>query len=385
MLARKLDVMQFIFWLCLAVILYVYFGYPCLLRSGFLGRRKPIHREHLFPSMSVIIPAHNEEAMIRKKLENLLGQDYPPERMKIYVGDDGSTDGTPAICRSFEPTGVYYFRSETRRGKSAVQNELVARARGEILVFTDADCLLPRNALSVIAQNFASEEVALATNCATILNPDETGIVKSEGIYWKYEKWLREEESARGLLAMASGSFFAMRRSLWKRLDPNVGDDFVLPLQVAKAGYRNILETRVSAGTQLTQNRAESMLRMKMRIISKDLYGLLRNPACLNPFQVGKVAIGLWSHKLLRWAVPYFLLGLLASNIFLAGRDFYGMFLAAQAAFYLAAAAGLLIRGLESRFPISVTSSFCVVNFASLLGTLHCLTSGRAGQWKTVR
>lgn len=377
--------MQFIFWLCLAVILYVYFGYPCLLRSGLLGWRKPIHRKHLFPSLSVIIPAHNEEAMISKKLENLLAQDYPAEKMKIFVGDDGSTDETPAICRSFEPMGVYYFRSETRRGKSSLQNELVARARGEILVFTDADCLLPRNALSMIAQNFAAEEVALVTNCATILNPDETGIVKSEGIYWKYEKWLREQESARGLLAMASGSFFAMRRSLWKRLDPNVGDDFALPLRVARAGYRNVLETRVSAGTQLTQNKADSMLRMKMRIISKDLYGLLRNPACLNPFQVGKVAIGLWSHKLLRWAVPYFLLSLLASNIFLAGRDFYGMFLAAQAAFYLAAAAGLLIRGLESRFPLSVTSSFCVVNFASLLGTLHCLLSGKAGQWKTVR
>ncbi|HET7109142.1 MAG TPA: glycosyltransferase [Candidatus Acidoferrum sp.] len=377
--------MQFVFWMCLAVILYVYIGYPCLLRSGLLGPRKPIHRKHLFPSLSVIIPAHNEEAMIRKKLENLLAQDYPAEKMKIFVGDDGSTDETPAICRSFEPAGVYYFRSETRRGKSSLQNELVARARGEILVFTDADCLLPRNALSVIAQNFASEEVALVTNCATILNPDETGIVKSEGIYWKYEKWLREQESARGLLAMASGSFFAMRRSFWKRLDPNVGDDFALPLRVARAGYRNILETRVSAGTQLTQNKADTMLRMKMRIISKDLYGLLRNPACLNPFQVGRVAIGLWSHKLLRWAVPYFLLGLLVSNIFLAGRDFYGMFLAAQAAFYSAAAAGLLIRGLESRFPLSVTSSFCVVNFASLLGTLHCLMSGKAGQWKTVR
>src|SRR5882757_1636508 len=334
--------MQFIFWLCFAVILYVYFGYPCLLCSGFLGRRKPIHREHLFPSMSVIIPAHNEEAMLRKKLENLLAQDYPSERMKIYVGDDGSTDGTPAICRSFEPVGVYYFRSGTKRGKSAVQNELVARARGEILVFTDADCLLPQNALSVIAQNFASPDVALATNCATILNPDETGIVKNEGLYWKYERWLREAESERGLLAMASGSLFAMRRSIWKRLDPNVGDDFALPLRVVKAGYRNVLETRVSAGTQLTQNKAGSMLRMKMRIISKDLYGLLQEPSCLNPLQVGRVAIGLWSHKLLRWAIPYFLLGLLVSNVFLAGQAFFGVFLAAQCAFYLAAAAGLL-------------------------------------------
>jgi glycosyltransferase involved in cell wall biosynthesis len=377
--------MHFIFWLCFVVILYVYFGYPLVLVSGLLGRRREIYREHLFPSLSVIIPAHNEEAMIRKKLENLLSQDYPAEKMKILVGDDGSTDATPTICRSFEPFGVCFFRSEARRGKSALQNEVVARARGEILVFTDADCLLPQNALSVIAQNFASEDVGLATNCATILNQDETGIVKNESLYWKYERWLREEESARGLLAMASGSLFAMRRSLWKPLDPNVGDDFALPLRVAKAGYRNVLETRISAGTQLTQKKADSMLRMKMRIISKDLYGLLRDPSCLDPFQVGRVAIGLWSHKLLRWAVPYFLLGMLVSNIFLAGEGLFGVFLSAQIVFYLAAAAGLLIRGLESRFPLSVSSSFCLVNFASLLGTLHCLTSGKAGQWKTVR
>jgi glycosyltransferase involved in cell wall biosynthesis len=377
--------MQFVFWLCLTVILYVYFGYPLLLLSGVLGRRRAVHREHLFPSLSIIIPAHNEASVIRKKIENLLSQDYPTERMKIFVGDDGSTDATPTICRSFEPFGVCFFRSEERRGKSGLQNELVARARGEILVFTDADCLLPQNALSVIAQNFASGDVALATNCATILNQDETGIVKNEGLYWKYERWLREEESARGLLAMASGSLFAMRRSLWKPLDPNVGDDFALPLRVAKAGYRNVLETRISAGTQLTQKKADSMLRMKMRIISKDLYGLLRNPSCLDPFRVGRVAIGLWSHKLLRWAVPYFLLGMLASNIFLATEGFFGVFLGAQIVFYLAAAAGLLIRRLESLFPLSVTSSFCLVNFASLLGTLHCLTRGKAGQWKTVR
>src|SRR5258705_64887 len=95
--------MHFIFWLCFVVILYVYFGYPLVLLSGLLGRRREIHREHLFPSLSIIIPAHNEEAMIRKKLENLLSQDYPAEKMKILVGDDGSTDATPTICRGFEP------------------------------------------------------------------------------------------------------------------------------------------------------------------------------------------------------------------------------------------------------------------------------------------
>jgi cellulose synthase/poly-beta-1,6-N-acetylglucosamine synthase-like glycosyltransferase len=377
--------MDFVFWLCLALILYVYLGYPLLLLSGLLGRRKPAPRRSILPSLSILVPAHNEQRMIRAKLQNLLSQDYPADKLEILVGDDGSTDATASIVRDSQHRGVRLFISETRRGKSAVQNQLVARARGEILVFTDADCLLPQNALRTIVEHFAADNVALVTNCATIVNKDETGIVKGEGLYWKYERWLRCEESDRGLLAMASGSLFAMRRLLWTPLDPNVGDDFVLPLRVAKAGFRNVLETRVSAATQLTQNQANSMLRMKMRIISKDLYGLLSNPACLNPFQVGPVAISLWSHKLLRWAVPYFLLGLFISNVFLARQKLYAFFLAAQLAFYLASAAGLLFRGLQSRFPLSALSSFCVVNFASFLGTLHCITSGRAGQWKTVR
>jgi cellulose synthase/poly-beta-1,6-N-acetylglucosamine synthase-like glycosyltransferase len=377
--------MEFVFWLCLALILYVYLGYPLLLLSGLLGRRKLAPRRSILPSLSILVPAHNEQRMIRAKLQNLLSQDYPADKLEILVGDDGSTDATASIVGDSQHRGVRVFISETRRGKSAVQNQLVARARGEILVFTDADCLLPQNALRTIVEHFAADNVALVTNCATILNKDETGIVKGEGLYWKYERWLRCEESTRGLLAMASGSLFAMRRLLWTPLDPNVGDDFVLPLRVAKAGFRNVLETRVSAATQLTQNQANSMLRMKMRIISKDLYGLLSNPACLNPFQVGPVAISLWSHKLLRWAVPYFLLGLFISNVFLARQKLYAFFLAAQLAFYLASAAGLLFRGLQSRFPLSALSSFCVVNFASLLGTLHCITSNRAGQWKTVR
>jgi len=377
--------MEFAFWLGLALILYVYLGYPLLLLSGLLGRRKLVPRRSILPSLSILVPAHNEQRMIRAKLQNLLSQDYPADKLEILVGDDGSTDATASIVRDSQHRGVRLFISETRRGKSAVQNQLVARAGGEILVFTDADCLLPQNALRTIVEHFAADHVALVTNCATILNKDETGIVKGEGLYWKYERWLRCEESDRGLLAMASGSLFAMRRLLWTPLDPNVGDDFVLPLRVARAGFRNVLETRVSAATQLTQNQANSMLRMKMRIISKDLYGLLSNPACLNPFQVGPVAISLWSHKLLRWAVPYFLLGLFISNVFLARQKLYAFFLAAQLAFYLASAAGLLFRGLQCRFPLSALSSFCVVNFASFLGTLHCITSGRAGQWKTVR
>jgi hypothetical protein len=379
--------MLFIFWICALVILYVYAGYPLLLTSDFLGKKRPIHTGEILPFLSVIVPAHNEERCIRAKLQNLLSQEYPADRIQILVGNDGSTDRTAEIVSDFNFQGVQLVNSAEAKGKSAIQNTLVSRADGEILVFTDADCFLPPGALRTLVQSFADLQVGLVTNCASFINEGETPTVQGESIYWRYERWLRQEESDRDLLAMASGSLFAMRRSLWAPLELGVGDDFALPLRVVKRGLRNVLETRVSAATLLSQNQPGSMFRAKMRIISKDLRGLLRTPECLNPIEVGAVALGLWSHKLLRWCIPYFLIGLFVSDAFLAtsGSPLYEGALAAQAVFYGVAVLGVLLARRGSTFPFSVASSFCVVNLAALFGTLHCCTFQSAGRWKPVR
>ena len=377
--------MTLLFWLCIAVIFYVYLGYPALLASGVLGRRQRIRREGCEPFVSVIVPARNEERSIAGKLENLLALDYPSEKLEILVGNDASTDGTAALVRGFENPAIHLIDCQTRQGKSAMQNLLVERAQGEILAFTDADCLLPSSALRRIVENMGDPRVGLATNCAVITNEQETAIAKNEGLYWRYEAWLRRQESDRGLLAMASGSLFAMRRNLWRPLDPSLGDDFVLPLGVARAGYRNVLETRISARTTLGQSRPHSMLRMKMRIISKDFRGLLKNADCLNPFKSGRVAIALWSHKLLRWAIPYFMLAAFVANLFLLRDPVYLFLFAVQILFYGLSIAGLLLESYEIHFPLSVISSLCLVNFAALLGTLHCFSRRTAGQWETVR
>ena len=376
--------MTYVFWICLALVLYVYLGYPVLLASGILGKRRPVHVANAAPTISVIVPAHNEEKGIRSKLSNLLSADYPQDKLEILVGSDGSSDRTEAIVEEFAESGVRLVSSRERIGKSAIQNKLIALSSGAILVFTDADCLLAADALSILVQNFADPTIGLVTNCAVILNQDATGVVASESLYWRYERWLRLQESERGMLAMASGSLFGMRRDLWKPLDPNVGDDFVLPLQVARAGYRCVMETRTSAEI-IMQDESHSMLKMKMRVISKDLRGLLQNSSCLNPFRTGRVAIGLWSHKLLRWAIPYFLIGLVVSNLVLARHTPYGILLAAQASFYVASVAGMLFSARRFRLPFSVAHSFCLVNLAALLGTLHCLSLRTTGQWKTVR
>jgi cellulose synthase/poly-beta-1,6-N-acetylglucosamine synthase-like glycosyltransferase len=376
--------MTYLFWASLALILYVYLGYPALLASGIFDRRRPVQLANIAPTISVIVPAHNEETTIRSKLSNLLSVDYPKDKLEILVGSDGSSDQTEAVVERFRESGVRLVSSKERIGKSAIQNELVARSSGAILLFTDADCLLAPNALRLLAQNFADHTIGLVVTCAVILNQDATGVVASEGIYWRYERWLRFQESERGMLAMASGSLFGMRRDSWRPLDPNVGDDFVLPLQVARAGYRCVMETRTSAQIVM-QSESHSMLRMKMRVISKDLRGLLQNSSCLNPFRTGRLAIGLWSHKLLRWAVPYFLIGLVASNLALANRTPYGIILTAQAIFYIIAVAGMLFGARRFRLPLSVAHSFCLVNLAALLGTLHCISLRTTGQWKTAR
>ena len=374
-----------VFWSCLALILYVYAGYPLLLHSGLLGRRRPVRRGPALPSLSVLIPAHNEEKSIARKLENVLSSDYPPPLREILVGDDASSDCTASIVRSFSGENVRLISDRSHEGKSAIQDVLVAHASGSVLVFTDADCFFPRDALRLLVENFVDPEVGLVTNRPFFSNPNETRIVEGEGLYWRYEHWLRQQESDRGLLAMASGSLFAVRRELWQPLEPGVGDDFVLPLQVALSGFRNVVDPRVSALTELTQKHAPSMLRMKMRIISKDFRGLLRNPSALNPLRTGAVAIALWSHKLLRWLVPYFLLALAVSNIFLINRPLFAAFLLAQALFYALALAGVLDRGRHLKFPFSVASLFCLVNCAALLGTLHCLSGRTSGKWRTVR
>ena len=348
--------MLILFYFSLATIVYVYFGYPLLLWLGAFGRPRSAASRVAgascgestgFPSISILVAAHNEEAAIVAKIENLLSSDYPRARSEILIGDDGSTDETAAIARLFASQGVKLISLAAQQGKSAVQNRLAVASSGDVLVFTDADCLIPRGALQSLVQHFSDPRVGLVTARPRFVNERETSVAANEGLYLRYETWLRARESARGILAMASGSLFAVRRSLWRPLDAALGDDFVLPMRVLQAGRLNILDPRVVAVTRLSQNRPRTMLRMKTRIISKDLRSLLANRDLLNPLRYPAVALALVSHKLLRWLVPYFLAVLATSDVFLLERRalgvfgaMFGAFAALQAAFYAAAIVG---------------------------------------------
>jgi cellulose synthase/poly-beta-1,6-N-acetylglucosamine synthase-like glycosyltransferase len=374
-----------LFVTCFAIVAYVYFGYPLLLRCGVLGLRISIHRAEVSDLISIIVPAHNEEAAIEAKLHNLFAAGLPRDQIEILIGSDGSSDRTEDIVRQYESEGVGLVSFPQQHGKSAIQNGLVAVSSGSILVFTDADCLLAPDALRCLVENFADPRVGLVTGCPRFSNSQETNIVANESSYLRYETWLRERESERGMLAMASGSLFAVRRSLWQPLPSDLGDDFALPLRVSKAGMLNVLDTRAVSATRLTQNDPAQMFRMKVRIISKDFRALLANRELLNPVGHGALAISLWSHKLLRWLVPFFLLGLFGSNLLLLNEPIGRMAFAAQVAFYAVVLSTLIMREGALGFPWSVPLSFCTVNAAAFIGVLKCVSGRTSGQWKPAR
>lgn len=374
-----------LFCVCFFIIVYVYFGYPLLVVSGLLGRRKSIRKSTFRPFVSILVPAHNEEATIAKTLDNLLSISYPPCQIEILVGSDGSTDQTEAIVQGFAHRNVRLVGSHLQQGKSSIENELVKQSAGSILVFTDADCTLGKDAIEVAVDNFSDPTIGLVTARPSYNNEHENSVTHNEGVYWVYENWLRERESERGFLATATGGFLALRRSLWSPLDSNVGDDFVFPLQVALRGYRNVIDTKVITVSRLAQNQPKSMLRMKKRIVSKDLRGLLANRRVLNPLHTGSVAVGLFSHKLLRWLIPYFLLLLFMSTAYQSRSRPFAFFLALQVVLYGLALLRALGVGRGAQSLWSAPWSFCLVNLAALLGTLHCLSGKTTGVWKPVR
>jgi cellulose synthase/poly-beta-1,6-N-acetylglucosamine synthase-like glycosyltransferase len=224
--------MAILFWFSIAAVAYIYFGHPFMLKNRFLGSVKAWRRGYAQPTVSFIVAAHNEESVIGSKIENLLASDYPRERVEILIGSDGSSDSTEEIVRRFADDGVGLISFPQHQGKSAIQNGLVAASSGEILVFTDADCMLPAQALPRLIENFGDERIGLVTGSPRYQNELDTDVTQNESLYLRYETWLRKQESDCGLLVMASGSLFALRRSLWKPLDPNWSDDFALPLQV---------------------------------------------------------------------------------------------------------------------------------------------------------
>ncbi len=377
--------LDILFWLFVFLVASTYLFYPLVLWLLTVGKTTPLYAvPETWPSVSLIITAYNEAAVIKEKIENSLQLDYPQDKLEIIVISDCSDDGTDEIIQDYITHGVRFFRQPERSGKTLAQNAATAQATGEILVFSDANSMYITDAISTLVQPFADTSIGCICGELHYANPDQGGAGKGEGFYWRYEQFLKRRESLRRSLVGANGSIYALRRSLFEPLAADIISDFIMPIRVYCKGHAVIyvpeaLATEHSAGSYNDE------FRRRTRIIARSLNGLRQQLSALNPFIHGLFAFQLFSHKVLRWLVPFFMFGAFITNSFLLIHPLYLLIFILQSIFYLLAALGNLFPRALGRFGLFyVPAYFCAINFGALLGWWRFMRGSRFAVWQPV-
>ena len=377
---------QILFLISVAALLYTYAGYPLLIWIVSRLRPCPVARAPFTPSVSDIITAYNEERDLRAKLENTLALDYPSELLEIIVASDCSTDCTDLIAREFSASGVKLVRQPRRLGKTAAQNKAVEEATGEIVVFSDATSHYEVNVLHAIMPNFADASVGCVAGRLVYIDSSDCEVGQGAQSYWSYETFLRRHESRAFSLIGAPGCLYAVRKSAYVPLYHEACSDFIIATKMVEQGLRAVYEPAAIC-TEETNRRTRDEFKMRVRVIAQTLTDLWRHRSMMNPFRSGFYAIELFSHKVMRYAVPLFLFVALASSAALAfhSRAFLALTIA-QAAFYLSAAVGFLLErsGIRHRL-LSLPHYFVLANLASLFAFHKFLNGRRYATWDPIR
>ena len=377
------------FWILLGLILYCYFGYPlCLLVvSKFFA--KPVKKEMIQPSISILMSVWNEEDVIRKKITNLLALDYPSEKIEIIIGSDGSDDHTNEIVRSFTDQRIQFIERKDRRGKMLMINELVRLANHEIIVFNDARQELPEDALTHLVSNFADPQVGCVSGELVFQNVDGT-TAKGINLYWEYEKMMRNHEARIHSMLGATGAMYAIRRELFKEIPSNVIlDDMYVPFRMIERGYRAVFEPMAKAYDKPAYDSQEEYRRKTRTLFGNfqifQIFGHL-----FNPF-TSPIAWPLFSHKFLRVLAPILMIGLISINLFLLTQPFYKLIFSLQIIFYIMAIIGLFSKNSTNTFISKVSKLcyipyiFCLLNFSVLVGFWRFLYSNQSITWEKAR
>ena len=358
---------KIIFFLSVLGIVYAYIGYPLILWATSRFFNRPVRKSYITPSISIVISAHNEEACIERKILNCLELDYPREKLEVLIGSDGSTDRTWDILEKYNELGIKAYKMTPRGGKPGMLNFLVSKARNEIIVFADARQRFDKLALRELAGNFADGEVGCVTG-ELVLENSKTHIL-AHGLlaYWDYEVLLRRIESRIYSLTGATGAIYAVRKKLFAPLDGNtILDDVYIPLKIVEQGYRAVVDPSAVAYDEISENSKYESKR-KQRTLAGTWQIFIKCVKMFNPL-VSPVAIQLFSHKLMRVIMPYFLIAAFVSNLGLAGFPVFKTLFLMQVLFYTSALTGPLLDRLKVKF-LSIPYTFCMLNIDAVVGT----------------
>ena len=374
---------EIFFWACVFGVGYAYFGYPLLLAA--LLRLRSVGSAHAdssadWPSITVLIAARNEGRRIGAKLDDVFAQEYPGDRLQVIVVSDGSTDATAEIARGYAPRRVECIEFKANVGKETAQARGIADASGEVIVFTDVATRIGGEGLKGMARAFRMPDVGAVSSEDRFVSAD--GKPVGEGLYVRYEMWLRKLESQlRGLVGL-SGSLFGVRRDLCNEWPTDVPSDFVVALRCARRGQRAVSLPGVHGIYSDLKNDSAEFSR-KRRTAIRGMAGLASAKEVLHPLRHGMFAFQVWSHKILRWAAPWFMLGALVFNIMLWGRGglYQGMLLLQLLAYVVTVAAALL-PVLRRVSPVRILYFFVVSNLALAAALIDFLRGRRVVRWE---
>jgi cellulose synthase/poly-beta-1,6-N-acetylglucosamine synthase-like glycosyltransferase len=338
------------------------------------------------PPATLLISAFNEAEVIAEKLENALALDYPQGQLETLVVSDCSDDGTDEIVSRFASRGVRLLRQSQRLGKTAGLNLAVPQAKGEILIFSDANAIYQNDAVGQLVAHFVDSQVGYVVGNARYRQTEgEAASAASEGLYWKLETWLKQKESEFGSVVGGDGAIYAIRHELFSPLRSTDINDFLNPLQIIARGYRGVYEPSAVCFEEAGES-FEKEFRRKVRIIGRSANALLRAPRTLLPWVQPRHCFALVSHKLLRWLVPFFLIALLCCNLILINSPSLRILLGLQISFYAFAAIGWMLESrAKSPKVFYLPYYFCLVNLASLFGIFNLLTGSLSPTWQTIR
>ena len=374
-----------LFWIGCACVLYCYVGYPLLIWCLACGFGRPRRTREMteadLPRVSLLIVAHNEEALIGKRVQSALAVDYPADKLEILVVCDGCSDATAAIARAHQDERVRVLELPAQLGKAAALTHGCAEAGNAILVFADVRQSWDPESLKLLLENFADPSIGAVSG--NLVLEKAPGVLAGVGLYWRFEKWLRNQESRLYSMVGLSGSVSAVRRELFRPIPKGtILDDVYWPLQVVLQGYRVVLDERARVYDRLPESSRDEF-RRKVRTLSGNFQLLGRLPAALLPWR-NPVWFQYLSHKMLRLFVPWALLALLATS-FLLETTPYRLAFWGQVVCYLAGLAGIRWKAACRYPPISVAASFLVLNAAAWLAFWVWLFGKSSRSWVKVR
>jgi cellulose synthase/poly-beta-1,6-N-acetylglucosamine synthase-like glycosyltransferase len=378
------DAFEIAFALSAGGVVYAYALYPLCLRACSYLFGQTFHacvtQTDEVPGVSLLIAAHNEEEEIESRLRNALATDYPADRLQIVLASDGSSDRTLSIGRRFESVTCFHY--PIRRGKAAVLNESIGRVASEIVILSDANTHFAPDALRKLVQWFGDPNVIAVCGRLELVDP-ATGR-NADGLYWKYETFLKVHEARLQALLGGNGAIYAIRRRAYVQIPSDtVVDDFVIPL-LAQLKFGGALRYDESAvAYEETPAAIGSEFKRRSRIGAGGFQSIGLLWPLLNPRR-GWIAYAFFSHKILRWLCPFFLLAALLLNMVLATQSsMWRWVLVGQLAFYFASLAMAFIPArVKVLKPLRLTTMFTAMNASLLIGFVRWVRGTQSAAWQ---